>query len=110
MLSNLTKLKIGLREVQDYSDALQLKIRSDNFKSKGERNVEKMILDQMNFKLRDEKCYCGELGATRDKLRREMRVLFGENTRRTRTIIKHLRGLACKEKIYHSARYRKKLL
>ena len=105
----MTKLKIGLREVQDYSDALQLKIRSDSFKSKGEQNVEKMILDQMNFKLRDEKCYCGELGARRDKLRREMRVLFGENKRRTKTIIKHLRSLACKEKIYHSARYRKKL-
>ena len=109
MLSKLTKLKIGLREVQEYSDALQLRIRSDNFKNKSEQNVEKLILDRMNFILRDEKCYCGELGVTRDRLRREMKVFLGENTRRTRTIITHLRSLASKEKIFHTARYSKKL-
>ena len=109
MLSKLTKLKIGLREVQEYSDALQLRIRSDNFKNKSEQNVEKLILDRMNFILRDEKCYCGELGVTRDRLRREMKVFLGENTRRTRTIIAHLRSLASKEKIFHTARYSKKL-
>ena len=70
MLSTLTKLKIGLREVQDYSDSLQLKLKSDSFKSNSEQNIERVIMGAMSLKLRDEKCYCGELYGKRDAVRR----------------------------------------
>ena len=109
MLSKLTKLKIGLREVQDYSDSLLLKLKSDSFKSNSEQNVERVILLAMNLKLRDERCYCGELYQKRDRMRLEMKKLFGENTRRTQTVIKHLRMEAAKERTYQRTRYCKKL-
>ena len=109
MLFKLTKLKIGLREVQDYSDSLQLKLKSDSFKSNSEQNVEKVILGAMNLKLADERCYCGELYQKRDRMRSEMKRLFGENTRQTRTVIKHLRMVASKERTYQRQRYCKKL-
>ena len=109
MLSTLTKLKIGLREVQDYSDSLQLKLKSDSFKSNIEQNIERVIMGAMSLKLRDEKCYCGELYAKSDAVRREMRQSFGENTRQTRTIIKHLRNEAARERTYQRMRYCKKL-
>ena len=109
LLESLTKLKIGLKEVKDYSDSFILKLRSEHFTNKSEKNGEKWISDAMRGKLEDEKWYCKELQWERMGVRRHIKEMFGENSRHTRSLIKHLRSEAEREKTAQRKRYGKKL-
>ena len=93
LVRKLSKENLGFREVMDYCDALDLKLKSEKFTSKiekGERDVE-VISKIMGKKLCDaDQCYREALKKQNDT-RRKLKETFGNNTRKTRNIIRNLR-------------------
>ena len=109
LITKLIRVKIGLKEVEDYSENLNLKLRSKIFKSKDEQSGVKIVTEVMTIKLRDEKCYYSEMVKERNMYRREIMRLFGENTRRQRLVVKKLRTEAQRHKTLQKKKYEKKL-
>ena len=109
LLVKLISLKIGLKELEEYSESLNIKLRSNKLKSNSEKDMVNIILEGMRLKLRDEKLFHGEKLHEKNKIRRELNKTFGENTRRTRTIVKNLRLSTAKEKLKMKKKYEKKV-
>ena len=60
LLTKLVSLKIGLKEVEEYSESLNLKFRSQALKNNSEKNGVKIVSQGMSMKLRDEKLFHSE--------------------------------------------------
>ena len=55
LLSKLLELNIGVNEVEDYNEALNLKLRSKTFTDKNSsKNKRGVVMEAMSLKLRDE--------------------------------------------------------
>ena len=63
----------------------------------------------MRIKIRDEKAFYREKMRQRNVMRRKIMDEYGENTRKTRTIIKCLRNEAMRQKTVMRQKYEKKL-
>ena len=88
MFRALIKLDIGVNEVEDYNASLNLKLRSNLFKSKKCQGNREVVRVAMKYKLRDANCTVSEVTRKRDKLRREIKSTYGQRTARTRKILK----------------------
>ena len=108
LLVKLVDLNLGFKEVEEYNLALNLKLKSKALKNKNGQD-RKVIKEAMNLKLRDEKKLSHELTLEKNRLRKEIERLFGENTRKTRRIVKRLRQEATKTRVERQQKYEKKL-
>ena len=106
LLEKMVTLNYGFNEVEDYNLSLNMKLKSEALKNKGDRSV---IREIMSLKLRDEKKVNGELICQRNKSRREISECLGENSRRARKIFKIMRNEAAKVKADYKEKYDKKL-
>ena len=109
LLTRLVQLNIGLKEVQDISECLNIQYRSEHLKSNSDKEAVKVVRNLMELKLRDEKFYHGEQMRLRNIARREIFKEYGKNTRKSRTIVKSLRTNAMREKNIARKKYEKKL-
>ena len=109
LLSRLVSKNLGLKEVQDIAESLEIQFRSENLKNNSEKAEKKIVSDIMRLKLRDEKAFHGETVMKRNMIRRQIYAQYGKNSRRSRTILKNLRNEATKEKTIMNKIYEKKL-
>ena len=112
LLSDLIFLKIGLKDIEDYVEDLQLKFRSSDFKAKSEKGnfgEIKIVGEIMGLKLRDEKRYYEEILTTRNEYRRNIRGLYGENSKKTRAVIKNLRQESTRTKRDYTIKFQEKI-
>ena len=112
LLSDLISLKIGLKDIEDYMEDLQLKFRSSDFKAKSEKGnfgEIKIVGEIMGLKLRDEKRYYEEILATRNDYRRKIKRLYGENSKKTRSVIKNLRQESTRTKRDYTRKFQEKI-
>ena len=93
-LDRLVSFDLGLREIQEMTESLTSKFRSDKSKENGDKEGVKLGREMMRMKMRDEKAYHGEMMRVRNVMRKKIVCENGENTRRTRSIIKSLRNEA----------------
>ena len=92
---------IGFNELEHFNEALHLKIRSETLKKRlkeGKNPEKKVVKEAMLLKVRDEQCTNKETNAEMQGERRSLKTKFGENTRRTRGIMKYLNGIAQEER------------
>ena len=73
MFRALTRLDIGVNEVEDYNASLNLKLRSNYFKSKGIHCNRDVVRAAMKGKLRDSVQISSEITRRRDELRRKIK-------------------------------------
>ena len=91
MLRCLTRLDIGVNEVEDYNSALNLKLRSNFLKMKGLDNNRDVVRAAMRGKLRDAVHTVNEITRRRDKTRRDLKTTYGPKTVTTRKIIRSMK-------------------
>ena len=83
LMSELTKLKVGFAEVEEFYLDLSSKYRSKKFQeTDNEINNSKVVKDAMQLKLMDEKFYNDEIKSEQNKLRRILGDEVGKNTQR----------------------------
>ena len=95
--------------VEELTEKLTDKFRSEKFKINKGRECVKLGREFMRLKIQDEKAFHGEKMYERNKMRRGIMESMGENTRRTKTFIKCLRNEAMRVKNVVRERYDKKL-
>ena len=108
-LSRLVSFDLGLREIHEMTESLTSKFRSEKSKENGDKEGVKLGREMMRMKMRDEKAFHGEMMRVRNVMRRKIVCENGENTRRTRSIIKSLRNEAMRQKTTMRMKYDKKL-
>ena len=108
-LNRLVSFSLGLREIQELTENSTSKFRSEKFKLNKEKESVKLGKEHMILKIRDEKAFHAEKLTEKNEMRRKLVRKTGENTRRTRTIIKILRTEAMRQKTLARDRYDKKL-
>ena len=108
-LNRLVSFSLGLREIQELTENSTSKFRSEKFKLNKEKESVKLGKEHMILKIRDEKAFHEEKLTEKNEMRRKLVRKTGENTRRTRTIIKSLRTEAMRQKTLARDRYDKKL-
>jgi hypothetical protein len=98
--------------LEHFNEALHLKIRSETLKKRlreGKQPEKKIVREAMLFKIRDEQCTNKETNTEMQGERRSLKSIHGENTRRTRGIMKTLNGVAQEERAEMHEKYRKKI-
>jgi hypothetical protein len=88
MFRALIRLDIGVNEVEDYNTTLNLKLRSNVFKSKGSQGNRDVVRVAMRCKLRDSVSTVNEVTRKRDQVRRNIKKEFGQRTVTTRKILR----------------------
>ena len=91
LISRLLQLRIGFNEVEHYAGDLNLKLKSEKSK-KSPNNERKLVREAMLIKYRDEINFNKETKAEMTRMRRDIKMEFGENTRMARNILKQLRN------------------
>ena len=94
MFRALTRLDIGVNEVEDYNAALNLKLRSSILKLKGCQGNRDVVWGAMRYKLKDSVYTTNELVRKRDNLRRQLKKEHGQRTVTTRKILRDLNAEA----------------
>ena len=92
MLRILVKSDIGLNEVEDYNQGLNLKLRSKALRDKGLLANRGVVREAMRQKLQDEVRVCNECTRDRDNDRRKVKSRYGAKSLRSKTIIKNLKS------------------
>ena len=83
-------VETGLNEVEAFCSGLNLKFRSKAFKEKGTKATRGVVTEVMRAKLSDEVRKLDEFYRERDKVRREIKTIYGQKSVTTTAIIKHL--------------------
>ena len=92
MLRILVKSDIGLNEVEDYNQGLNLKLRSKALRDRGPLANRGVVREAMRQKLQDEVRVCNECTRDRDNDRRKVKSRYGAKSLRSKTIIKNLKS------------------
>ena len=108
-LNRLVCFRLGIREVEELTEKLTDKFRSEKFKKNKGRECVKLGREFMRLKLQDEKAFHGEKMVERNRMMEGIMKSMGENTRRTKTFIKYLRNEAMRVKSEAREKYEKKL-
>ena len=94
MFRALTRLDIGVNEVEDYNTSLNLKLRPSILKLKGRQGNRDVVRGAMRYKLRDSVYTTNELVRKRDNHRRQLKKEHGQRTLTTRKILRDLNAEA----------------
>ena len=108
-LCRLVSFHLGLREVEEMTETVTSKFRSEQFKEKKNKEGVKLGKEHMRIKIRDEKAFYGEKMKQRNEMRRKIMNENGDNSRKARTIIKCLRTEAMRQKTIMRQTYEGKL-
>ena len=108
-LSRLVSFHLCVREVEEITENVTSKFRSEQFKEQKKKESVKLGKEFMRIKIRDEKAFYKEKMRLRNEIRRKIMDEYGENTRKTRNIIKCLRDEAMRQKIVMRQKYERKL-
>ena len=92
MLRILVKSDIGLNEVEEYNESLNLKIKSKALRTRGPLSNREVVRVAMRGKVKDEMLVLGECTRERDKVRRRIKSIFGPKSGKTKAIIKKLKS------------------
>ena len=95
LLRSLAGVETGLNEVEAFCSGLNLKFRSKAFKEKGTRATRGVVAEVMRTKISDEVRKLDEFYRERDRVRREIKSIYGQKSLTTSAIIKHL-GISAK--------------
>ena len=112
LMSKLLSLNLGFNELEAFNESLHLQIRSETLKRRildGKHPEKKAVKEAMLFKLRDEELTNREIETDIRKKRREIKERHGENTRRTRGIMRQLNTEAQKVRVETREIYKKKV-
>ena len=90
MFRALTRLDIGVNEVEDYNASLNLKLRS-KYKNKGIYSNREVVRAAMKGKLKDAVQTANEVTRKRDEERRKIKKKHGPKTSTTRKILRTFR-------------------
>ena len=107
LMTELSKLKIGLAEVEEFNKVLKLNLRCEE--SYSEVQQVKFVKTTMSIKLRDEQKTNQKLITERNKKRRKLAEIFGLNTKPYRAKIKIFQEEARVVKSEVRAKYRDKI-
>ena len=88
-------METGLNEVEAFCSGLNLKFRSKAFKEKGTRATRGVVAEVMRTKISDEVRKLDQFYRERDRVRREIKSIYGQKSVITSAIIKHL-GISAK--------------
>ena len=92
MLRILVKSDIGLNEVENYNQGLNLKLRSKALRDRGPLANRGVVREAMRQKLQDEVRVCNECTRDRDNDRRKVKSRYGAKSLKSKTIIKNLKS------------------
>ena len=112
LMKNLLDMGLGFNELEHFNEALHQKIRSESIKRKlqdGKKPEKKVVREAMLFKIRDEQCENKEADVELQKERRKIKNESGENTRKTRGILKTLNEMAQEIRREKNETYKRKL-
>ena len=96
-MTNLLSMELGFNELMIFNETLCLQIRSETLKRRiadGKTPETKVVREAMLFKTRDEQWTNKEADREVKEQRREIKKEFGDNTRKTRGILKMLNSEA----------------
>ena len=109
MFRALTRLDIGVNEVEDYNASVNLKLRSENLKQKGCQGNRDVVRAAMRVKLRDANYKVSEIARKKDKYRREIKSTFGLRSVTTRKILRNFCEEAEKTRKVIREEYKRKI-
>ena len=109
LLSDLRRIGIGVNEVEQFNLGLKMNFKSDRMKNGCEAEERKVVKVAMDLKIRDENFRRQELQREKNKLRRELAMKLGNNSRPFRRVMKYLNGEANKTKNVNMEKYREKI-
>ena len=116
LMKELSKHKIGLPEVENFSLNLGDQFKSKKFKKKFKKSKNENLMNidliekAMKMKIKDEKEYCKELTVERNILRRKLGDELKKNSKPYRNTMKILRTETEKVKEEYRRKYRKKII
>ena len=105
-------MELGFNEIMIFNETLCLQIRSETLKKRiaDGKNPEKMVVKQaMLFKIRDEQLTNKEAEKEVREERKRLKTEYGENTRKTKGILKMLNTEAQKKRAEKREKYRLKI-
>ena len=105
LLKELIKHDLGLNDVQDYYSDLKLKLRSTALKENND-SEKKLVRENMQLKLHDERKFNQELLTDRNNWRREITRLLIGHPSKERSVVRFLREQATMEKKTTREKYR----
>ena len=97
-MTELGKINVGFAEVEEFNLGINCKFRSRAFQQNSEMNEGKVIKVAMEIKMHDELEFNSEMIKERNRCRREIGEILGQNSRKYRTVIRNLRSDALKVK------------
>ena len=112
LMTKLMGLNLGFNDLESFNETLHLQIRSETLRRRiedGKHPEKKVVKEAMLFKLRDEKLTNMEIETEIREKRRELKLENGENSRRSRGIMKLLNGEAEKIRKEMKEIYRDKI-
>ena len=111
-MTKLLDMGLGFNELEHFNEALHLQIRSETLKKRikdGKNPEKKVVREAMLFKTRDEQCTNREINNEMQGTRRSLKSEFGENSRKTRGMMKLLNSAAQGERSEMNEKYRQKI-
>ena len=109
MMQELRTLNVGFNEVEEFNLGLMYNCKSQKMKDERNNPTKKVIKAAMEIKLNDERLFNKELCNERNKWRRKMAIMIGNNTKPYRKLMNHLNNEATKEREKHEAKYIEKV-
>ena len=109
MMQELRTLNVGFNEVEEFNLGLMYNCKSQKMKDSRNNPTKKVIKAAMEIKLNDERLFNKELCNERNKWRRKMAIMIGNNTKPYRKLMNHLNNEATKEREKHEAKYIEKV-
>ena len=97
LMTKLMGLNLGFNDLESFNETLHLQIRSETLRRRikdGKHPEKKVVHEAMLLKIRDEILTNKEIETEVRKKRRELKLENGENSRRSRGIMKILNGEA----------------
>ena len=112
LMTKLLGMNLGLASLEIFNETLGLQLRSEKLKKKmidGKNPEKKVVREAMMLKTRDETWRNKELKREMDDIRMELKKKYGENTRKTRGMIKMMRKEAQVERSISKDKYKSKV-
>ena len=109
MLRILVKSDIGLNEVEDYNTELNLKLRSKALRDRGPLANRGVVRQAMRQKLQDEVRVRDECTRERDKVRRQVKLIYGFKSTTTKAILRNLKNDSDKVRVELRQKYMTKI-
>jgi hypothetical protein len=113
LMTKLISMNLGFNELMIFNETLRLQIRSETLKrriAEGKNPESKVVQEAMAFKLRDEQFTNKEAEKLVNGQRMMIKKEFGDNSRKTRRILKMLNTEAQKTREERREKYRMKIM